>query len=113
MSDPEKKVTDEQEAANEPAKATATDPDPDVPPAAPHPTPAETAVETETTSKKKVSRLDRFLRKTGFDRDDVDVVHENAGIFGTVQGGKYKLAKTGEIITLKGPVPTPPEETEG
>jgi len=121
-------MADDKKKADENPKPTITDPDPDVPPAAPHettpdvppiaPEPKKTTTVTTTTTSdddksKKSKRLDRFLEKTGFDREDVDIVHENQGIFGTVQGGKYKLAKTGEVITLKGPVPTPPEEDEG
>ena len=104
---------------------TSGNPDPASPPAAPAEAPetpvipATPAVPATPASadkdgeKKKTNRLERFLKKTGFAREDVDVVHEEAGVFGTVQGGKYKLAKTGEIITLKGPVPPEPEEAEG
>jgi len=120
--DSDKKTTTPETGAKEEenAQPTASDPDPDVPPAAPKenlnpsvPTLTKNdKADEEEKPKKKVDRLAKFLRKTGFDEADVDVVHQEAGIFGTVQGGKYKLSKSGEIITLKGPVPTVAEEEE-
>lgn len=116
MGDADKKESAEQKAANQPARITATDPDPDVPPAAPKaqltPT-VETLDPADEPTKKKSSPLARFLRKTGFERDDVDIVHEDQRVFGTVQGGKYRLNKNGDVITLKGPVAPTPEEVEG
>lgn len=110
---------------SENAQPTATDPDPATPPAAPDPNinkdvppaprPTVPAANVTVTVKNedkpaKTKRLDRFLKKTGIDRADVDIVHEEQGIFGTTNGGKYKLAKNGEVITLKGPVAPVAEE---
>lgn len=77
---------------------------------------ADDATASETSTKKIVRKvvetvggkptitvLDRFLKKTGYDQDDIDAWNEKTRIFCTTNGGKYHINKAGEVRILKGP----------
>lgn len=57
----------------------------------------------EKTAKAKEKLLDRFLAESGYRARDVDVINLGRRTLGTTNGGKYQYARSGALLTLKGP----------
>lgn len=63
----------------------------------------ETTASPATKTKKTVSALEAFLKRSGYSASEVDAYNERNRVFASTNGGKYHMNKRGEIRILHGP----------
>lgn len=66
-------------------------------------------VETPSLTSDQARMTQKFLRASGYGRDDILARNYRTGIFMTVNGGKYRVAPSGRVGWISGPALEPEE----